>query len=480
MNLDKSQKYVSSGLFALIIVLCSCCFVNILIGNQTNVNVALACLTVSTLYPTYRRARGSNFNLFEPVYAYIIIFSVFYLFSSIYIYNREELYATSMRVDIYDESTNLPVIYVLSVSMLLFHLGYSFATKKQLFDITSLEMNLPKSRKLGNMVSILYFISIAFRFYGYSVGKMGSLTTTGGFNFPGASLVYFVTNIWYMYFAYFAIKYLKENKGKRVFYFLLLFETLIVLISGDRRYIIQIVLILLSVFYYVHKTIPWKLCGILAAVFVFVYLPVTTFYGYYLTAGMSSSSEYLNLISFTFTSLSTMQFDDLVSDFILNPIAESLFVLPTLILPYSTYDLHGIHWGPIGIMNLLNNIIPSGFIGRFDTRQYYELYASDALSYSVEYSPLTFQFGNEVILSFGLFWLPMSFFILGFLIGLVYKRLFFRDDTSKWIYIGLFFGITYSTNFGLLTTELLTPIRILLYFLIIDYFFNRRPGIIGK
>jgi len=472
--MDKSQRYVVRALFALIIILSSWCAINALAGSNISVNIALIFLTFATLLPLYIHAKRSGFNMFEPIYAYILIFSVFYLFTSVYIYNREEQYHTSILVDIYNDSTNLPVIYVLSFSILLFHLGYNVVTKRIRFDSESFNIEIPQSINVRTIVTFFYIVSVVFRIYGYSVGKMGSLTTTEGFNFPGVSLVYFITNIWYIYFAYFAISYIK-NKNDRIFFvFILLFEILIVLISGDRRYIVQIVLMILAVYYYVYKRIPWKLFGILSLFFVFIYLPITTFYGYYLTSGMKGADDYAALISFTFSSLSQMDFDNILSDFMFNPIAESLFALPTLIFPYSQYDLRGIHWGPVGIISLLNNIVPSGILGRINTRQYYESYASDALPYSVEYSPLTFQFSNEVILSFGLVWLPVAFLTLGFLMGLIYKRLFFKDSVSKWMYIGLFFGITYSTNFGLLTTELLTPLRLLLYYLIWDFLFHRK------
>lgn len=449
----------------------------VLFGSKQliTINIALVVFITSVFVPLIVYTNNKRFDPFEPIYIFSLFFVSLYGISSLYVYNRKEIFSSSMTADIYRVNEVVPIIYVLAFSYLVFYAIYRIRMSKlRETNNNFISASYPKSQR--TVIFLLYAISIIFRIYGYSTGKLGSLVQDRGFSFPGASILLFISNIWFVYFSYYTVRFFQKNIQLWTWLSLVIIEGSIVLISGDRRYVLLILFIILAAYYYKYKNLPWRILSIGGLFLFFIYLPFTTLYGYLLGAEAMTSTklDFSSLIAAVLSQIQSMSIDEVVADFILNPIAESMFLLPTCQIAYTSFDIVGIHWGGVGIMNLINSVVPSFLIPRTDVRPYIQLFTDDALSYHTDYSPLTFQMPTEGIVCFGLYSLPVIYLLIGIVLSGVYKLLFIKHNYyfSKIIYISLIFWLTYCFQFGLLTTEFTTPFRVLIYYLLIYYCFG--------
>ena len=442
---------------------------------NVNINLSLLLLTSATFIPLLMKIRSkNNVEIFEPIYGYTFIFYMFYILGSLIVYNTSVFDTSRKPLNVYNESQICPILISLSAGISLFHLGYflnSYNTKKT-------EITLRNDIfKFNPIISFLYLISISFRIYGYSTGQLGSLAAISGasINIPFASIFYFISNIWFVYFAYYSACHFYYKKFSLFFYFALLFEIVIVLISGDRRYIVEIFLIAFGFYYDKTKYIPWKKVFIVLVLFLFVFWPIVTVYGQLLEATNDFGAA-VNQFDLVLSLLQTTSITELL-DNILNSTVSSLFFLSDCQTAYVNFDLEGTNWGPVGLQNLLNNLVPSSFISRLDVRQYYDIFAVYSLGRSVDYSWLTFMSAPEAIISFGLFFMPLVFFVRGYFSSSIFKYLYTKNSFSKVMYYALFFTLIYSFHCGLLTSELVTPLRVYIYYRIIVFLLNaRKPG----
>ena len=474
MITHKIIKKLFKLLYFVLLLCCIGCIINDS-KNLLTVNVALTVFISSVFIPLILYSKNKRFDPFEPIYIFSIFFVTFYGISSLYVYNRKELFTSSLTADIYRTEEVVPILYALTISYLFFFLSYRFVMSK----IRSKPQNiLPDSfpKKIELIIGFLYTISIAFRIYGYSTGKLGSLVQDRGFTFPGASVLLFNANIWFVYFSYFTVKFFQKHIAAWKWGILVIAEVAFILMSGDRRYVLLVFFIILATYYYSYKSLPWRLLTIGGGVLFLVYLPFTTLYGYVLEAETfgAGGADYSVIFSAVFSQILEMPFDDVIADFVLNPVAESMFLLPNCQIAYRSFDLLGLHWGGVGVMNLVNSIVPSFIIPRTDVRPYIQLFTDDALKYQTDYSPLTFQMPTENIICFGLYSMPFIYLVIGITLSLTYKTLIVnhKNPFSRVIYVALIFWLTYCFQFGLLTTEFTTPFRVLIYYLIVYYCFG--------
>lgn len=447
-------------------------------SNVTSINLALLLLTNTTFIPLLIKIRSKDkFEIYEPIYGYIYIFFIIYLFSSVIAYNTSIIDFSRKTLNIYDSRQMCSIIISLSVSILLFHLGYylnSITGKRKIKIEKSIKNDI---FNYNNIILPLYFISIAFRIYGYSSGKLGSLVaiSDSSINIPFATVFFFISNIWFVYFAYYSACHFLYKKYSTIFYFAILFETIIVLVSGDRRYIIEVFLIAFAFYYERNKYISWKKIGILFSIFVFIVWPIVTLYGFMLETTNNFDSAFGQFGS-VIDILQTLSFSDIFDNYILSSIVNSMFFLPDCQTAYVFFDEAGVNWGPVGLLNLLNNLVPSSFISRIDVRQYYDIFAVYSLGRSVDYSWLTFMATSEAIICYGLYFMPVAFFIRGIVSSSIYKKLYYEGSFSKVFYYSLFFSLIYSFHCGLLTSELVTPLRVYIYYRIIALFVGARKS----
>ena len=444
---------------------------------SSKINLYLLLLTSTAFIPLIMKIRSkSNVEIFEPVYGYTFIFYMFYILGSIIVYNTSVFDTSRKPLNVYNENQICPILLSLSAGIALFHLGY-FLNSNNRKNIKKTETSVSNDIfKYNPIVFILYLISITFRIYGYSTGQLGSLAAITGasVNIPFASIFYFISNIWFVYFAYYSACHFYYNKFSLFFYFALFFEIAIVLISGDRRYIVEVFLIAFGFYYDKTKYIPWKKVFIVMALFLFVFWPIVTLYGQLLEATNDFGSA-VNQFDLVFSLFQNTSFTDLI-DNIHNSTVSSLFFLSDCQTAYVYFDLAGISWGPVGLQNLLNNLVPSSFISRLDVRQYYDIFAVYSLGRSVDYSWLTFMSAPEAIISYGLFFMPLIFFVRGYFSSSIFKYLYTKNSFSKVMYYALFFTLIYSFHCGLLTSELVTPLRVYIYYRIIVFLLNaKRP-----
>ena len=170
---------------------------------------------------------------------------------------------------------------------------------------------------------------------------------------------------------------------------------------------------------------------------------------------------------------------DLVSifrDFIFFPIIESFNAFAQSCIAYSQFSLNGENWGFVGVQNYFIEMVPSFFMEnrRVFAREYYSRFAEVALAYDTEYSPLTFHFPTELILSFGLQGLSFGMFFLGFLMKMLYNYLNKRTSPLilRLFYLGFISTFSFGFNFGFLTTDVVTPLRFLSYLMFILFIYK--------
>lgn len=428
-------------------------------------NMSLLYLNCCTLLPLMYKIRRPFFNLFDPVYIYGFLFYFFYVFSSVVVYNSDKEWESSLIVNIYEYNIVITLNYYLGVSIFLFYCAYFFITRNIKFDIHLFD----KEQKFSadKILFCLYLFSLAFRMYGYLTGHMGSLAglQDRGFKFPGVSILLFISNIWFVYYSYFTIRYFFAGEHKRMWIVFTILEFLFVLIGGDRRYIIEVALIVISVYYYKKKTLPWKKILIGVPLFFFVFVPITSVYGYLLETTNGSLSESVGLMSAVFDMLSVMSPIDLIQDYVIFPLfSQSLFQIPTCQTAYQYFDLRGVHWGAVPFQHMANQVLPSFLIERMDARVYINAFGFEAKRYVQEYSSMTFLVPQEIITCYGLRFLPLFYVFYGLLIGWLYKVLVKGRGFTKVLYVASLFCLGYCFHFGFLTTELTTPLRVLCYY----------------
>jgi hypothetical protein len=199
---------------------------------------------------------------------------------------------------------------------------------------------------------------------------------------------------------------------------------------------------------------------------LFILFPIVTIFGYSLNNyGAIKIDEFSILISDTFLFFSSLSITEILEKYIYFPILE-LNMFSTLSIAYTEFALKDIQWGLVGIEHLLSDLMPSFLFDReFSPRYYYQIYADQALRYHVDYSFLTFTFQQEMILGFGLHAVLIGMFFQGILINLIFYK--FNNYNSpvffRIIYIGLFYRFSFGFNSGLLTSDMTTPLRVIIY-----------------
>jgi hypothetical protein len=247
------------------------------------------------------------------------------------------------------------------------------------------------------------------------------------------------------------------------------------LISGDRRNMLIFFVVYFFCFYLIKHTLPWKKIFTGFILTLLVIFPIITIYGYGLNnVGTVNFDEFYTLLANSTSLFSSLSLTDIWNGFILDPIKELNQFVP-LGISYTEYAAKDINWGLVGFENLLSNIFPSFMSDRaFDARNYYQLFADQAMYRKVEYSPLTFTFQQEMILGFGLPALVIGMFVQGIAINFIFHK--FNNINSpilfRIVYIGLFYRFSYGFNSGLLTSDMITPIRVLVYVSVIYLFYK--------
>lgn len=428
-------------------------------------NLSFLYLNCCVFMPLLYKIRRPYFNLFDPIYIYSYIFYFFYVLSSIVVYNSDNNWESSLVVNIYQYGTVITLNIFLGLSILMFYCGYFYITRNIKFDIHLFD-KIPKL-KGENFLLCLYFFSAIFRIYGYATGHMGSLTGAQerGFNFPGMSILMFLSNIWFVYYSYFTIRCFFAGEHKQLWLFFTLVELLIVMVGGDRRYIVEIALIISSVYYFKKKMLPWTIILIGLFVFVFVFIPITSLYGYLLGTTNGSLSESVGLMNTVIDRLISMSPTEVIQDYILYPLfSQSFFQIPVVQTAYEFYDQKGIHWGPIPLQFLANQVLPAFLFERMDVRVYINAFGLVAKTYDQGYSSMTFFLPQEIIVCYGLKVLPFLYVLYGLLVGWIYKVLISGKGFTKVLYIASIFCMCYCFHSGFFATELTTPLRVLIYY----------------
>lgn len=455
---------------------------NILFGLHEEFNFAILFLGCCIFFPLLLNIKKKDFFLFDPKNILPLWFSLMYYITSIPIYsvvNPSEFFSTLIFNPL--NKDNLTVYYILSFGILLFYFGYNITNVilKQRNKI-NFGMNVKNILKYKVVFLNFYLFSIFFRFIGYYMGFMGSLSALNGNsnipNVPFISIFYFVANSWIIYFFYFSCLSFYSKKNKNLFIILLCFELLFMLLGGNRRELIILLFLYFLAFYLVKSYLPIvKNLKYLIPLLIFV-LPFITIYGYLLPYLENYDiSSLIGLVSQTFNKITSLDFYVMFLDFFLNPILESFNYFSNVGIAYTEFTQKGIYWGPVGLVNLANKLIPSFIYSTsFDERIYFQLFSEKAMSYRIEYSNLTFTAQTEQMLGFGIYGILVGMFLQGVTSSFLFRK--FNSIKTPFflrvVYLGLLYKFTINFNSGLLVSDLILAFRLLFYAFIIHVIYR--------
>jgi hypothetical protein len=455
---------------------------NLIMGVHEVFNTALFFLGCCIFIPLLVKVKKKDFFLFDPSILIPFWFGLIYYFTSIPIYSVDipSDYFGSILFNPLNKD-NVVVIYTLSLGILLFYLGFGLINKVILNKGFKINRDISLQSFLGfkKFFLILYLFSILFRFYGYSAGFMGSLTIMSNAKLPSIpfiSVFFFLSNSWVVYFFFFSALSHSSKNNRNIFFIFLFLEVLFMLISGDRRNLIILFFTYFVSFYIFHKYVPIIKIIKFGLPFVIIVLPIITVFGYLLpTVDNFRIATVLGLLEAVFDRLGGLSFTEITDDFLINPIIESFGYLSNVGIAYSRFTLEGIEWGAVGVENLLSKLIPSViYPSSFNERVYYEMFASKAISYNLDYSFLTFTAQSEQMLSYGLVGVLVGMFLQG-VVSCALFRMFNSINTPvilRIVYLGLLFKFTISFTSGLLVSDLVTGFRILFYACILYIFYK--------
>lgn len=451
-------------------------FKNLILGINLPFNISILFLGLCIYIPILFFIKTTTF-IFSPKIILPLWFSLMYYISSIPIYssNDPRSFFSTLLFDPLDEN-NILLFYILGLGILLYYFGYSLIDNILKFKYKEFgSVNIGVLLKYKKYFILLYVFSITFRLIGYYMGFLGSLSALDDsgskLNIPFISIFYFISNSWLIYYFYFATLSFESKKSHTIFIVFIAFELFFMIISGHRRNLIVLLFSYLLAFYLNKGYIPIiKFLKYFVPIIIFV-LPFLTIYGYLLPSLENYElSSLLNLVSNSFDLIKGVSFGEMIEDLFFKPLLESFNYFSNVGIAYSEFTVQGEYWGPVGPKNLVDKIVPSSIIDSgFDEREYYQLYADKAMSYSIDYSNLTFTAQSEQMLSFGIFGVLLGMLSQGLIAGLLF-RLFNSYRTPfilRLIYLGLLYKFTINFCSGLLVSDLVFPFRLLIYAVIV-------------
>lgn len=478
-NMIKNQKKLYN-ITKYLIIFTSIFLFTISTPKNIKFNYALIILLFSIFVPLLLLIKRRNFDMFEPIYLFGYFFSLLYLFTSIYIYNYSSTTLfTSLRFDPLDD-VNFYLILYLSFSIIMLYLGYYISSRIHKNRKTG-RLNSTKLTSFNKYMFPLYILSISFRIYGYVEGFMGS--TVGQTNvtlpsIPFISILIFISNIWFIYFGFYSLLSFSSKKYMRLFLLFLIIEIFFVVISGNRRDILKILIIYLASMWYTKGVFPWKKLAKWGAVVLIVFLPITTIYGYLLSYNIGKNLN-LNDILVILKNSSNILFkggnDFSFFDLIFFPIIQSYNGLYNVSIAFTEFYQKNLMFGAIGLTNFTKMILPT-FLApdkHYYAREFINLYGHYAMTYTSNYSPLTILFPTEMLMSFGIISLFIGMFLLGFFMNSIYK--IFNSHNSPLIYRTFYISsipyFSYGLNSSWLLGDIITPLRLIFYLILFRFFY---------
>ncbi len=473
---DKSQKILFyATLFIYLFLTFRIAYSLLTTSIYSDILRVLFILMSFTLIPLLFLISRKNFNLFEPVYLYVYFFALGYIFTTYYIINDVNLDVFhSLNYEITDSSTVI-VMYILTIGISCFYIGYLLSDmlhKNKKFTFLNLNKVDPYTKHF-KVIAFLYSITLLFRVYGYATGFLGSTAASSDVqlpNIPMISVFYFLSNNWYLFFAYFALLSFLSKKYLKIFLIVSLFEFSFTLLSGNRRDIVVMAMVYLAAYWYVNRVFPWKKIIIPAIIILFVFLPISTVYGYYLANNLHTNLSVGDTISYLsngFAYFISSTDKKSILDFVIFPIVQSYNLLSNTCIAYTQFYMHHIEFGPIGIHSFLGSLLPS-FLNpdkQAYARHFFNLYGQVALNYKVDYSNLTITFPTEMIMSYGISGVYIGMFVMGYFMNLFYKYLNAKNTPLffRIFYIGNIAFFSYGLNGNWLGGDMMLTYRLLIY-----------------
>jgi hypothetical protein len=229
----------------------------------------------------------------------------------------------------------------------------------------------------------------------------------------------------------------------------------------------------LATYWYVNHIFPWKKIIIPTIFVLFVFLPVSTVYGYYLANNIGTSLSFVDTLSYLGDAVSYFFNSNNKSsllDFVVFPIVQSFNLLWNTCVGYTQFYMQNIELGPIGIHSFLGQLLPT-FLNPDKheySRQFLQMYGDVAYIKAREHSTLTITFATEMIISYGVIGLFIGQFIIGFMMNMFYK---YMNNSNTPIFFQIYYisnivFFSYGLNGNWLGGDMTLTYRLLTYFLI--------------
>lgn len=472
------KKIINTFFLLHLAVICRSLF----LGRNVSINVALLLLLIISFFLIYADILSRKFSVFRPGFLFKLWFTLFYCTSSIWIYSKRNFDGILTNINIDLGSSNVVISIILLIcSYLLFAIGERIP--RFFIRESSLTLRMPFGSLVRRGVLLLYVFSVLFRLTALSSGNLGSLSAASGsvsgfFALPGVSILYFISNLYFLYYFYLLYDFTYFKRSTSLLKLLFVVELLLMLYSGDRRNLIQLLFMhgfmLDSFGGNLRKgQLTWFVVGIL------VFIPVSTYLGYEMMI-----QEHYTIQSLLTGVVARMQsvglgvYGDLADSILISSFGYLWYV----VISYEGFYLSGDMIGSFtGLKSLFYQILP-GFIPgveREDVRQYFDIFADKAFTYDIDYSPLTFTMQQQLLFEGGILALFVGSFVLGITMSSLWV-IFTANRTPrllKFIYLGLLYKLSVGFMSGLFVADLVFGIRILVYglvfWLISRLFLNR-------
>lgn len=426
-------------------------------GALFKMNCALLATNIAALYPLIFFSRSKNFQLIDPIFLIVLFFAWNYVWCPLYFINSDFYDINGRKTINAITYENEGLIWVFFWSIVLFYVGYLLANK--IFKVKNIDLYDIKN-KISNRSVVLttniYLFLIIFKTFSYATGIVGS---AGGNNYDAGLLSLFFaftrqTVLLYVVIVYF---YFKKRISRNQLLFFTVLEFFVIFISGDRRNIFFYIACYAIMYIYYYKHVDIKKLAFYSVLFVAIVWPILNIGNDLanLVGSMDEKNLSLDLVIDYLTGNTHIDLSD-------NKSTETSGVLRLLfgsavfdeaLLSYDDFYLQGRLLGPVGLLNLFYNILPSFIIPHQDFN-YVFLYLQQTLygttSEDVRVT-IALDLISEMILSYGLY----GVLFIG-IYGFIYRWLYFFFITNRYLFYRFFFvGLYYSFTLNFWTNTII-------------------------
>ena len=447
--MEESQFYFNLALKYTIYISTFLLFAVLIMSNSfllLEMNTVILVTNIIVLFLLYNRSQREDSQILEPIYWIGIYFCFAYIWNTSYQLNSNYFenftWHSNWHINPYQEC-NVILLILFLFSFLLLYIGYDiamyFMRNKNENELNLLGLN---NIHTINNIEIIYSTVLILKVFAYGSGLLGSAGNIFVQNiFTSLLNVLFSTSYYLL-----VIIYVKHyHRKKNIFLAFILLEIFCIFISGNRRELFYLLIPIAICTYYLNdRIINYTKVLKFSIIFLCCVWPILNIGNDLANTKIDKTSTNLQISDIIQYYISDEKIDRKESK--QNGLARILVTdhFKQNLVAYDAICMKDKLLGPVGVNNIIQNILPS-FIFKAKSYQYViELYQQFAYNRFVKMRTcLAFDFITELIFSYG------SWGIIGmFIMGLFYGYLFCLFTTSNSLLMRIFY-LTYYYRFSL-------------------------------